>query len=1153
MTSSWPEPPTSAALGNTRRRLFLGFPYREPYLSRYGTMAVSAIRESGWDPLMPLGEVPRGLLLERIVAMISGAERAVYEVGAENGNVWFEIGISIALRQPTALMSDQDPRELTGIARSPWLHHYADGDACLAALRGFLGLEAPEPHVPPARGPGDPALVVVVGVGDRARVVVDTIRATGRAVISREPSTIRSLKDAVELAESCGALVGVRPDTEAWGGHDAIATLTTLGTAFGSHREVIVAAGQAEQVPSDCEQLTARGADAADLAANVLALIGRPPLVLPPAGTARPRVAGVLARPLRTPVADALRDQGRALLSAEPGYGKTTLLDQVALELGYPTAWVTIAASWSTAELIERIVTAVGEHVPSFGWEAWAAVRRSQQAAEQAEDRVSKRPASHPAQLAELLASDEPTVTPEPVLLVFDDVQKTTDDGAQFLARLAQIGPSWLRIAFAGRGAPIEIFSGAAAGRLPSWGAEELRFSRDETRTYLLQSVADLGDERADLLYERSQGWPAALAVIRVWLAAHEDATIETLGEMTRGDRHQIYRVFATDYFAQLPEPTRRDLLAISLPVSLDATVAQHLLGADGGIRLRTLVDGPYFLGEDEAGTFRLHSLFREFLIQRWTDERGRASLLAARSSLARWYQENNDTASAYQIACEAEDWEIATAAIGPIARVFASRGEAGFLRELVGRIPIDRIRENWPVWESWVRALVYTGAPGALDEARALAAADAPSIVDHAVAALVLVQLQHDLGQISDQALADACAEIATEVGSQDVQLQLSASLLALDARSIHSADPTEWPGFMAEARRLIDAAEAVDALAVAAGACATAADLTNQIMQDGLRSDLLELRVIESFGGDLPPPVRAARARHFIALSDDFFDLFQKAFRLAEAARAPMIAAEIQIRFARCLVYNSVMAVFRAGAIDDGTRARLEYATDLALQAAGVYSDFGIPRGVVIALNAAAEAASALDDRTTRDELTREASRITEQFGYDELGASVARIREAPTVLDQLARAPLHHRSSAQLDESVERLISVAGIGPSAADLVRPVLLRELSDRAVLDAQREAVCQYLELLSDLTGPRIGPFQVELDWRVTCRMRGLSSISHQEQAEPLLREFADEVCSNCEFRSPGIAANVVGSAFEDIYAPLLERLASEDRQDSDS
>ena len=136
---------------------------------------------------------------------------------------------------------------------------------------------------------------------------------------------------------------------------------------------------------------------------------------------------------------------------------------------------------------------------------------------------------------------------------------------------------------------------------------------------------------------------------------------------------------------------------------------------------------------------------------------------------------------------------------------------------------------------------------------------------------------------------MAEACGEIATQIGSHDVQLRLSARLLSLDARSIHSADPAQWPRFLAEAHRLIDAAEAVDALEVAAGACATAADFANRIMQAEFRSELLELRLIESFGGELPLLVRVARARHLIALNREVFDLFQKAFQLAEAARAP------------------------------------------------------------------------------------------------------------------------------------------------------------------------------------------------------------------------------------------------------------------------
>lgn len=397
--SSSPESSTRTSSGDRLPRVFVGFPYSEPYRARYASVAAAAIRASGWDPTMPLGEVPGGILIARIAAMIAASDRAVYEVGAENGNVWFEMGISVAIRQPTALMTDRDPAELPGILRSAWLRHYRDNEACLADIRGFLALADPAPHAPASLGSGDTALVTVVGTGDRTRALVDALRAAEHEVVSRPPSAIRSLSEAVEMAESSGALIGVRPDATAWDGDDATATLTTLGAAFGLRREVIAAAGPAEPVPSDCEQLVVRGAGDSDLAAGVLALLGRNSPALPPSGTVRPRIFATLPRPLRTSVSDALRNDGRALISGEPGYGKTTLLSQVADGLECPVAWVSTEANWTTGELLERIVVAVGQHAPRFGWEAWAAVIQSRQVAEQVGGRgiASTRSAPGPA------------------------------------------------------------------------------------------------------------------------------------------------------------------------------------------------------------------------------------------------------------------------------------------------------------------------------------------------------------------------------------------------------------------------------------------------------------------------------------------------------------------------------------------------------------------------------------------------------------------------------------------------------------------------------------------------------------------------------------------------------------------------------------
>ena len=1138
--------PEAQPFGRDReRQVFLGFPYREPYKSRYGDAVASAALEAGWTATLPLGEQPQGMLMDQVTSMIAGSQRSVYEVGLENGNVSFELGFSVALRQPTAFMSDRDPAELPDILRSPWLRLYEDGEACVDAVAAFLGLESPPPLVSAPLGLGDPALVVVVGKGERAEALEESIRDSGRLVISRRPGSIRSLAEAVELAESCGVLVAVRPTGDSWEGRESTATLATTGAAFGLRREVILAAGLDERVPTDCEQLTVRGDHDTDLSANVLTQIGRAPEALPPSGTTRPRIAASLQRSLRTPMADALRRGGRALLSSEPGYGKTTLLDQVATELSCPTAWVTVEANAPLTQLVKQIVAAVGQHVPGFGWEAWVALRRSQQAARQVASRVSSSAAPQASQFAELLARD--ATGRDAILLVIDDVHKASEEARHLLARLARSGPPWLRIAFAGRDVPAEIRTAAASGLLPSWGAEELRFSSDETKEYLRESVSGLDDQRAALMYERTEGWPAALAVIRAWLAAHPDATIGTLREMARGDRQQVYRVFATDYFVELQEDLQHDLLSSSLPVRLDAAVARHLFRSRSGARLRALVEGPYFFTEEEAGTFRLHSLFREFLHQRWLEERGQDSLQAAQSDLARWYHEREDLISAYQIACEGEDWEAAVAVLEPLAPGLANRGDADFLKGLLDPIPPRRIREKRAVWESWVRALAKTGAANALAEAQALAAEAGPTVVDQAVADLVLIDLQHSLGRLSDHEMAAVCDEVAANVRDYDATLSLSARLLSLDARATRSADAAQWEHFLEEAQQLVSDAEAVDALTVAAGACATAADLASRIAQGRLSSDYYQLQMEIALGQSVSLATRMERANGILALQAEVLDLFKRAFRLAEAADSPVALAGVALRYSRYLTFSTGLSIIRSGNSEGATR-QLEAATGFAMTAARMYQGLGIPRDIVIALNAAAEAASALGDRDHLDALTRESARIAEQYGYVDLAQVAMQIREQPSVWAQHQQAqtpmPYTKLTPQQREEVVDRVLSASGLGAADIERVRPHLEREVADRATLDEQREDVCQHLALLQDLRGPKVGPIFVELDWRVTCRKRGLTSVVSGAQAEPLLDDFTCEFCSECELRSPGVAGDEPGNTDEEIYAPLLRWLA---------
>ncbi|HCG01847.1 MAG TPA: hypothetical protein DEV93_15055 [Chloroflexi bacterium] len=793
----------------------MGFEYREPYRTLYGKRLPRLVLEYGWTAVMPLGGIAEGLMLERLAAMIRSSERAVYEVGADNGNVWFELGISLGYRQPAAMMTGKEPRDLPDILRSAWLRPYADEDACLNEVGGFLRLANAAPLIPSSKVVPTWTSVVVIGDGERADVICRVLRESGRDAVEIGSRSIRSIREAVDLARSHGVVVAVRPPNEPWVGHESIAALVTLGAGFALRRTVVVAAGAHEFVPSDCIQLIARGDSDRELAQSVRALVDHARADAIPSGTSRPRITGALARPQRTQVAQTLRTVGRGLLDTEPGYGKTTLLDQVADELQWPTAWLTLEPSWSITQLLERLVAGVGEHAPSFGWTVLAELREIQRDATEDADRTTQRPFPSPAQIADRLVLDIGELSsPSDVLLVIDDLHNASEPSGQLLARFMQMGPKWLHIILAGRGVPTEVGRRSATGHLPTWRAEELRYSFEETTAYLREIVPELDAERCRLLHDRTEGWQAALAIIRLWLVTRPDAPMDQLREMSRGDRQRIYQVFATEYFAGLSSQDRQDLLAASLPSVLESEVARHLLGEGGALRIRELAAGPSFLTESSAGVYRFHALFREFLAQRWMEERGRDSLLRERSALAGWYQARGDSASAYQTACEAEDWDTAVAVLEPIIRGFANQGNAYFVLDLLSRLPEARIRRSRPLWESWVRALSHTGDGRALDEARRLAATTAPTAADQAIGELLFAELRHDRSELTDQELAEVCDQLSERLSANDSRLALDLRLRSVTVRAFRTADPDAWTVLHDEALALANAAESAGAL---------------------------------------------------------------------------------------------------------------------------------------------------------------------------------------------------------------------------------------------------------------------------------------------------------------------------------------------------
>src|SRR5207253_2608884 len=132
-----------------------------------------------------------------------------------------------------------------------------------------------------------------------------------------------------------------------------------------------------------------------------------------------------------------------------------------------------------------------------------------------------------------------------------------------------------------------------------------------------------------------------------------------------------------------LPLQVREDLLKAALPPALGLPEAELLFGQRGGVRARELAEGPYFLGQDESGDYRFHSLFREFLLRRWAEEKGHQSLEGEQARLANWYLQRDQVVPAYDLACAAKDWKTAETAITPFLRALGNAGEGVLLQEV--------------------------------------------------------------------------------------------------------------------------------------------------------------------------------------------------------------------------------------------------------------------------------------------------------------------------------------------------------------------------------------------------------------------------------------------------------------------------------------
>src|SRR5499433_2562757 len=318
------------------------------------------------------------------------------------------------------------------------------------------------------------------------------------------------------------------------------------------------------------------------------------------------------------------------LVSAPPGFGKTTLVTQLAAVRRDAVAWFQIDRLDSDPRrFVAHLLAAVQEEIASFGRDHLHEVLQREVGADQ---RDIVRFVNAVSELDRRL------------ILVLDDYHEIDNPAVHaLLAALLEHQPAGLAVVMATRTEPpLPLGRFRARGMITEIGTQDLRFNDREALSFVREGLTlDLEEPLVTALNQRTEGWAAGLQLAGLSLLDGEDvaAFVAAFDGRER---------LVTDYLVQevlevQPPEIRQFLLATSVLERMNASLSAAVSGvADGQAVLQHLERQNMFLValDRRREWYRYHHLFGDML-RRQLALQNPLLLATCHARASDWYAEN--------------------------------------------------------------------------------------------------------------------------------------------------------------------------------------------------------------------------------------------------------------------------------------------------------------------------------------------------------------------------------------------------------------------------------------------------------------------------------------------------------------------------------
>ncbi len=523
------------------------------------------------------------------------------------------------------------------------------------------------------------------------------------------------------------------------------------------------------------------------------------------------------------------------LVHAPAGFGKTTLLLQCHAALRRQRCDVV----WLTLDAADNDVDRLVGHLDAGLARAGGRGAPGKEAAGKPRGAV----------LQDLHRDGRQAPRARPLLLFLDEFELLTGATAlQQVQRLVEGLAPDCHLVLGSRSVPaLELGRMRARGELLELGAEDLRFSIDETRSLLRDKHAlELTDDELAALQQRTEGWPAAIHLAALSLANHRDRA-GFIASFT-GSHAALAEYLAEDILARLAPAVQSFLLEASVLPQFNAALCDAVrLQSDSRAILDELERAALFILplDEERQWYRFHSLFGGFL--RYRLERAQPGRLAAlHRRAAAWFLAVRRPVPAIDHLIAGRAFDDAAALVAREADDLLAQGRVRLLARWLVRMP-DEPLARFPrlrLVEAWTLVL-NRRYPEAM---RAVAAilAQAPTGPERDEAQTIRC-LALSMSDRLDESLALADELIARLPPDEAFQYGVLANILAAGMIARHRYD---------DARRLLSAALQRHALARASFSRAVAdyLEAAIDVVQGRLGQALRRLRplALGAIGGE-------------------------------------------------------------------------------------------------------------------------------------------------------------------------------------------------------------------------------------------------------------------------------------------------------------